>query len=167
MRFVRNLLGKQLEGEAKAKLVGMGEAGQQAVVVSLATTEAVSLVVEGHAGDDSEGDATKVREQFARRFKDTIASKSQTIGTGIAMQDKVVTHNGRQDDFLLSTPTIDEGMGSDLIGQRVVEQYGTGLHKHRMLLQSLEHRYRKGFQLLTGVGSLYGSDGLAEDTLRP
>lgn len=167
MRLVRNLFSKELEGETEAEFVSTRETGKQAVVVAFATTQAVALMVESHAGNDGQGNAVEVSEQFARRFQNAVTAKSETVGTGVAVQFKVITHNGRQNDFLLPTPTVDKSMGIYLIGQRVIEQNGAGLHKQGVLLQPLEHRYRKGFQLRTGVGSLYGSDGLAEDTLCP
>ena len=167
VRLVGNLFSEELEGETEAEFVGTGETGQQAVVVALATSQAVALLVESHTGNDGQSDAVEVSEQFARRFQNAVTAKSETVGTGVAVQFKVITHNGRQNDFLLPTPTVDKSMGADLIGQRVVEQNGASLHKQGVLLQPLEHRYRKDFQLRTGVGSLYGSDGLAEDTLCP
>ena len=167
VRLVGNLFSEELEGETEAEFVGTGETEQQAVVVAFATSQAVALLVEGHAGNDGQGDAVEVSEQFARRFQNAIAAKGETVGAGIAMQLKVVAHNGRQNDFLLPTPTVDESMSVHLVGQGMIEQHGAGLCKPRMLLQPLEHRYRKGFQLRTGVGSLYGTDGLAEDALDP
>ena len=163
VRLVGNLFSEELEGETEAEFVGTGETGQQAVVVALATTQAVALLVESHAGNDGQGDAVEVSEQFARRLQNAVTAKGETVGAGIAMQLKVITHNGRQNDFLLPTPTVNKGMGIHLVGQGMIEQHGASLSKPRMLLQTLEHRYRKGFQLRTGVGSLYGTDGLAED----
>ena len=167
MRLVRNLFSEELEGETEAEFVGTGETGKQTVIVAFATPQAVALLVESHTGNDGQGDAIEVSEEFTRRFQNAVTAKSETVGTGVAVQFKIIAHDGRQDDFLLSTPTVDKSMGADLIGQRVVEQNSASLHKQGVLLQPLEHRYRKGFQLRTGVGSLYGSDGLAEDTLCP
>lgn len=167
VRLVGNLFSEELEGETEAEFVGTRETGQQAVVVALATSQAVAQLVEGHAGNDGQGDAVEVSEQFARRFQNAVAAKGETIGTGVAVQFKVVAHHGGENDFLLTTPTADESMSVHLVGQGMIEQYGASLSKPRMLLQTLEHRYRKGFQLRTGVGSLYGTDGLAEDALGP
>lgn len=167
MRLVRNLFSQELERETEAESVGMGEPGKQTVIVPLATPQTVALMVESHTRNDGQGDAVEVSEEFTRRFQNAVTTKGETVGAGITMQLKVIAHDGRQDDLLLPTPTVDESMGIYLIGQRVVEQNGASLHKQRVLLQSLEYRYRKGFQLRTGVGSLYGSDGLAEDTLCP
>lgn len=167
MRLVRNLFSKELERETEAKFVGTGEPGKQTVIVSFTTPQTIALMVESHTRNDGQGNAVEVSEEFTRRFQNAVTAKGETVGAGIAMQLKVITHNGRQDDLLLPTPTVNESMGIHLIGQRVVKQDGASLHKQRVLLQPLEHRYRKGFQLRTGVGSLYGSDGLAEDTLCP
>ena len=167
MRLVRNLFSKELERETEAESVGMGETGKQTVIVPLATPQTVALMVESHTRNDGQGNAVKVSEQFARRFQNAVAAKGKAVGAGIAVQLKVIAHDGRQDDFLLPTPTVDKSMGIHLIGQRVIEQNGASLHKQGVLLQPLEHRYRKGFQLRTGVGSLYGSDGLAENALCP
>lgn len=167
MRFVRYLFSKELERETEAELIGMGETGKQTVIVPFTTAKAVALTVESHAGNDGQRDTFIVDKEFTRGFQNTKTAKSEAMRTCIAMQFKVVAHDGGQNDFLPTAPAVDEGMGADLVGQGMIEQDCTGLNKHRVLLQPLEQGQRKGFQLLTGAGSLYCPDGLAKEALRP
>ena len=138
VRLVGNLFSEELEGETEAEFVGTGETGQQAVVVAFATAQAVAQLVEGHAGNDGQGDAVEVSEQFARRFQNAVAAKGETIGTGIAVKHQIVAHDGGEKNLFLPTPTIDKGMSINFIGQGMIKQHCVCLHKTRMLFQLLK-----------------------------
>lgn len=138
VRLVGNLLGEELEGETEAEFIGTGKAGKQAVVVALATTKAVSMCIEGHAGHNGQRNAMVISKKFARRFQDTVAAKAEAMRTGIVMEFQIIAHDGGQDDFLPATPTVYESMGVHFVGKGMVEKHRFGLDKARMLLQPLE-----------------------------
>ena len=77
---------QQLEGEADAHLVGVGQKGKQAVVIALATAKAHAMAVESHSGDDGKvyGGIGLGEEDFSRGFHDAVCTWLQGTGGGYA-----------------------------------------------------------------------------------
>lgn len=107
----------------------MSEAGEEAVIVALASAEAVTVGVEGHAGDDGKVDGGIVREELSCGLLDM----EGTLARG-AVEDaklQVVTdHDGEENEKTLSPASpvslrYGEGLIISMYGRLVLLRDGS------------------------------------------
>ena len=96
-----------------------GTMGEEGVVIASAATEAMALVVEGHAGDE---DAVEFRDGDARAAKRFGFPQAERVGDNdvvprfdfvpveLGRRFGVLDHEGEDDAFFLSPGFLDKGM---------------------------------------------------------
>lgn len=114
-----------LEGETYTQLIGTGKAGQKTVVIATATTEAMSLAVESHAGDEGQVDfaVTRGGKDLTHGFHDVKRSLPKTVGAAVKTQLQVVAHDyGQQDGLTRDKSLVEKELQIGFVGQGMVEQ---------------------------------------------
>jgi hypothetical protein len=119
---------KSLERKADTEFVSIGEEGKEAVVISFPTAEAMASGIERHPWNQCESDGREVRKGLADRFENAIGTFPERSGRGVMAYLHLCIADDHREQYLLSLgmKAADEGVGIDLIGQRIVEQYGSG-----------------------------------------
>ena len=84
--FVYGNAWQSLESETKSYLVGVGQLGEQSVVVSFATSESVALTVECHYWNYCHVIILLVGEKLAYWFHDVEETTLQVVWTSILAQ---------------------------------------------------------------------------------
>ena len=107
--FCRNFF-YYLKRKANADFVCGRYAGKQPIVVSLSSSQPVSVTVECYPRNNDKVYCGIVGEQCSRRLLDAIRSDSKVGRTCIYAKFQIVTYDNRQEYFFLCTPFSDEVM---------------------------------------------------------
>ena len=129
---------------------GLG-ARQQAVVIALSSTQSVARCVEGYSGYYDELKHVGIYIESAW-LHDAECALLHGFATITAHHQVVAYHYGQIYFLAQLHPTIYHLVASQLVGQRVVEQYMLGLGKDRGYLYMLPHGTALGLLLLRGEG---------------
>lgn len=130
-RFSRHTV-DQLERETDTYLVCRSKAGQQAVIVPLATPQTIACCIECHTGHYNQRNGVIVGKEFSYRFQDAVGTHCHISGRGITAQTEVIAYHLRQQHALLCAPLLHKAVCVHLIGQRVIEQYSSSRPESRM-----------------------------------
>ena len=91
--------------------------GEELVIVSLASSQAVSLPVERHARDDAQLDFIVSREVFSSRFFNAEGTDLQTFFPRVVTKHQNIPLHHWQEDFLRGAPFLYKGVRLHFIAQ--------------------------------------------------
>jgi hypothetical protein len=110
---------------------------EETIVVAATATEAMTESIEGDTRDDGDVDSFRGRrkEEGGRRilraggFKDAEGAWGEVVRTGVTaeLHRGGIEDFGQKDGLTLSDKVIDELMGVDFVGQRVIGQDNPGI----------------------------------------
>lgn len=116
--------GQKLEVVADADFRDLteGRMGQKAIIVALAASEAMALVVEGHAGNEGKVDSGIIGKERAGWLGDSVGlGHDKIVGASEEAQLHIcVIYDTRQDT--LTTHGLDVSERRHFVGKRCVEQ---------------------------------------------
>ena len=161
--FVYGNAWQSLESETKSYLVGVGQLGEQSVVVPFATSESVALTVECHTWNYCHVNILIVGEEFTYRFHDVEETALQVLRAAVGAQFHVgVVDDSRQEHRLtVGNELVDDVVSVHFVGQRIVHEDDAGVFHTRVNHQASDNRKRQFPELFARELSLLHSDVVA------
>lgn len=161
--FSREIEITQLEIVCDTNLGGPA-VGQQPVVITLSTTDAVATPVVGYSRNDNQFDIVDIGSLVACRFFYMESSHSEARAV-VRKNLEIHSIYSRKEEMLLPGPFLKEPMSRQLVGERMVHQHIFGKHECRRLLKQTEHSGGGSFLFLFGEKRLAGFDPGADVVL--
>ncbi len=141
-----------LPGKTNTDFIDMRYAREEAVVITASATQAMSLRIERHAGDEGYIDEGVVVDGRARGLEDTIGARLEVVRTRIAAKYHLsgTDHPGQQHLFACIRELGDELKGGNFVRECIVEQNGAGRHN----LGMADHQRRWVSRLHSTISSV-------------